>query len=138
MEKCAQKGFDRAGILRDGCITRNRRLESGNPTSMISLCQEAKPLLTRSGGAREKVFQGLSARDYCLSAVVLAFQQNQTSICCLSHEWPPQKIELVISCQSRNNTTGASGACTPSLSRIRARPGRPQAEESRLFSRQPL
>jgi hypothetical protein len=65
------------------------------------------------------------------------FQQNQTSICCLSHEGPPQKIELVISCLPRNKSTGASGACTPSPSRVMARPGRPQAEESRVvFSRQ--
>ena len=61
------------------------------------------------------------------------FQQNQASICCLSHEGPPQKIELVISSQSRNKSTGASGACTPSPSRVMARPGRPLAEESRVF-----
>jgi hypothetical protein len=59
--------------------------------------------------------------------------QNQTSICCWSHDLSPQKIELVISCQSRNNPKGASGACAPSPSRLLARPGRPHAEESRLF-----
>jgi len=36
--------------------------------------------------------------------------ENQTSICCLGPEGLAQKIELVISCQSRNNPMGASGA----------------------------
>ena len=33
----------------------------------------------------------------CLSAMVPAFKQNQTSICCLSPEEPSQKIEFVFS-----------------------------------------
>src|SRR5260370_17777014 len=45
--------------------------------------------------------------------------ENQTSICCLSPEGPAQKIEFVISCQSRNNPMGASGAYAPSLSRLK-------------------
>jgi hypothetical protein len=43
------------------------------------------------------------------------------------HYQPPQKIELVISCQSRNNPKGASGTCAPSPNPLIARPGRPQA-----------
>jgi hypothetical protein len=42
--------------------------------------------------------------------------ENQTSICCLSPEGLSQKIEFVISCQSRNNPMGASGAYAPSPS----------------------
>jgi len=53
--------------------------------------------------------------------------ENQTSICCLSPEGPAQKIELVISCQSRNNSMGASGAYAPSPSRQLTRPGRLRA-----------
>ena len=59
--------------------------------------------------------------------------QNQTSICCLSPAGPPQKIELVLSCQSRNNSMGASGAYAPSLSRLLTRPGRLRAEEILLI-----
>jgi len=53
--------------------------------------------------------------------------ENQTSICCLSPEGPAQKIEFVISCQSRNNSMGASGAYAPSPSRLKTRPGRLRA-----------
>src|SRR5712671_5942619 len=54
---------------------------------------------------------------------------HQTSICCLSPAGPAQKIEFVISCQSRNNSMGASGAYAPSPSRQLTRPGRLRAEE---------
>ncbi len=54
--------------------------------------------------------------------------ENQTSICCLSPEGPAQKIELVLSCQPRNNSMGASGAYAPSPSRLLTRPGRLRAE----------
>ena len=46
-----------------------------------------------------------------------------------------QKIELVISCQSRNFSTEASGASTPSLSRFSARPGRLRIEQFAIRSR---
>ncbi len=59
--------------------------------------------------------------------------QNQTSICCLGPEGPSQKIEFVISCQSRNISKWASGACAPSPSRLTARPGRLRAEETLLY-----
>src|SRR6267378_8206889 len=59
--------------------------------------------------------------------------ENQTSICCLSPAGPAQKIEFVISCQSRNNSMGASGACAPSPSRLLTRPGRLRAEEILLY-----
>ena len=48
-------------------------------------------------------------------------------------ERPAQKIEFVISCQSRNNSMGASGAYAPSLSRLLTRPGRLRAEEILLI-----
>ncbi len=38
---------------------------------------------------------------------------NQTSICCRSPAGPPQKIEFVLSCQSRNKSKRALGACAP-------------------------
>ena len=60
-------------------------------------------------------------------------RQNQTSICCLSPAGPAQKIELVISCQSRNNSMGASRAYAPSPSRQLTRPGRLRAEEILLY-----
>ena len=59
--------------------------------------------------------------------------ENQTSICCLSPAGPAQKIEFVISCQSRNNSMGASGAYVPSPSRQLTRPGRLRAEEILLY-----
>jgi len=47
------------------------------------------------------------------------FLQNQTSICCLRPaSGLEQKIEFVISCQSRNLSTGASRACALSPSRL--------------------
>ena len=47
----------------------------------------------------KKFFEVLQLAVVRLSAIVPAIMQNQTSICCLSHQRPPQKIELVISCQ---------------------------------------
>ena len=79
-----------------------------------------------------KILRCFSSRS-CLSAVVPLRFENQTSICCLSPEGPAQKIEFVISCQSRNNSMGASGAYAPSPSRLKTRPGRLRAEEILLI-----
>ena len=105
---------------------------SGLPTFMISPCQEGKSspdALRRSACIK---FLGASARVRASRRWFLLIQ-NQTSICCLSPEGPAQKIEFVISCQSRNNPMGASGAYAPSPSRQLTRPGRLRAEEILLI-----
>ena len=42
----------------------------------------------------------------CFSGGGFSSIENQTSSCCLSPAGPAQKIEFVISCQSRNNSMG--------------------------------
>jgi hypothetical protein len=61
----------------------------------------------------------------CLSAVVPLRLRTRHPFA----EGPAQKIEFVSSCQSRNNSMGASGAYAPSPSRQLTRPGRLRAEE---------
>src|SRR5882724_6936482 len=95
---------------------------------MISPCQEGKSspdALRRSACIK---FLGLQLAFVPLGGGSSAIE-NQTSICCLSPAGPAQKIELVISCQSRNNSMEASGAYAPSPSRLKTRPGRLRAEE---------
>jgi len=85
---------------------------------MISPCQEGKSspdALRRSACIK---FLGLQLAFVPLGGGSSSIE-NQTSICCLSPEGPAQKIEFVISCQSRNNPMGASGAYAPSLSRLK-------------------
>src|ERR1700682_377896 len=53
-----------------------------------------------------KFFGAFSSRLLPLGSCS-CFQQNQTSICCLSHQWPPQKIELVISCPVLKQSEGS-------------------------------
>src|SRR6266436_4803765 len=94
---------------------------------MISPCQEGKSspdALRRSACIK---FLGLQLAFVPLGGGSSSIE-NQTSICCLSPEGPAQKIEFVISCQSRNNPMGASGAYAPSPSRLLTRPGRLRAE----------
>src|SRR6266704_2033581 len=96
---------------------------------MISPCQEGKSspdALRRSACIK---FLGLQLAFVPLGGGSCSIQ-NQTSICCLSPEGPAQKIEFVISCQSRNNPRGASGAYAPSLSRLLTRPGRRSPTQS--------
>src|SRR5260370_41578048 len=72
---------------------------------MISPCQEGKSspdALRRSACIK---FLGASARVRT-SRRGSCSVENQTSICCLSPEGRAQKIEFVISCQSRNNRWG--------------------------------
>src|SRR5438445_6233596 len=95
---------------------------------MISPCQEGKSspdALRRSACIK---FLGLRLAFVPLGGGSSSIE-NQTSICCLSPAGPTQKIEFVISCQSRNNPMGASGAYAPSPSRQLTRPGRLRAEE---------
>src|SRR5882724_5539002 len=99
---------------------------------MISPCQEGKSspdALRRSACIK---FLGLQLAFAPLGGGSSSIE-NQTSICCLSPEGPAQKIELVVRCQSRNNSMGASGAYAPSPSRQLTRPGRQRAEEILLI-----
>src|SRR5713101_7364960 len=99
---------------------------------MISPCQEGKSSPDALGRSANKVFRSLQLAFAPLDGGSSSIE-NQTSICCLSPAGPPQKIEFVISCQSRNNSMGASGAYAPSLSRLPTRPGRLRAEEILLI-----
>src|SRR5712692_5748439 len=99
---------------------------------MISPCQEGKSSPDALGRSANKVFRSLQLAFAPLDGGSSSIE-NQTSICCLSPAGPPQKIEFVISCQSRNNSMGASGAYAPSLSRLLTRPGRLRAEETLLI-----
>ncbi len=74
-----------------------------------------------------KILQGLQLAFVPLGGGSYS-NENQTSIYCLGPEGLAQKIELVISCQSRNNSMGVSGAHAPSPSRQLTRPGRLRAE----------
>src|SRR6266853_3039973 len=99
---------------------------------MISPCQEGKSspdALRRSACIK---FLGLQLAFVPLGGGSSSIE-NQTSICCLSPAGPAQKIEFVISCQSRNNSMGASGAYAPSPSRQLTRPGRLRAEGILLY-----
>src|SRR5882724_3889811 len=99
---------------------------------MISPCQEGKSspdALRRSACIK---FLGLQLAFVPLGGGSSSIE-NQTSICCLSPAGPTQKIEFVISCQSRNNPMGASRAYAPSPSRQLTRPGRLRAEEILLW-----
>src|SRR5713226_10141896 len=112
---------------------RGTQIPCGQPTSMISPCQEGKSSPDALGRSANKVFRSLQLAFAPLDGGSSSIE-NQTSICCLSPAGPPQKIEFVISCQSRNNSMGASGAYAPSLSRLPTRPGRLRAEENLLIS----
>ena len=91
----------------DPCPTpekrRSRRsvVMSANETSMIGLCQEKKALLTRSGGAREKFFQVLPLAVFASRRLFLLGAEPDIHLLSQPRR-PPQKIKLVISCQSRN------------------------------------
>ncbi len=100
---------------------------SPNGTSVIGLCQEKRALLTRFGGAREKFFQVLPLAVFASRRLFLLDAEPDIHLLSQTRR-PPQKIELVISYQSRNIWREASGACAPSPSPVPARPGRPHAE----------
>ena len=101
-------------------------------TSMISPCQEGKSSPDALGRSANKSLQVSPARVRASRRWFLL--DREPDIHLLS--WPrraSQKIELVISCQSRNNSMGASGAYAPSFSRLLTRPGRLRAEEILLI-----
>jgi hypothetical protein len=74
--------------------------------------------------------------DACagLSAVVPIGYRTRLPFAVSARERAAQKIEFVFSCQSRNLSKGASGACAPWPSRLTARPGRPHAEKIQSLS----
>src|SRR5215470_13401037 len=97
---------------------------SGLPTSMIGLCQEGKSspdALGRSAGV--KIFGFVSASCWPLGPWFL-FEDRTRLPLVGAALLAAHKIEFVFSCQSRNLSTGVSGAYLPSLSRLTARPGR--------------
>src|SRR5713101_6562210 len=101
---------------------------------MISPCQEGKSSPDALGRSANKSLQVSPARLRASRRWFLF--DREPDIHLLSR--PPraaQKIEFVISCQSRNNSMGASGAYAPSLSRLLTRPGRLRAEEILLIFR---
>src|SRR6266852_6971274 len=107
---------------------------SGNPTSMIGLCQEGKSspdALRRSAGVNSFRF---FAACVGLSAVVPIL--NRTRLPFAGAAFPAaQKIEFVFSCQSRNLSTGASGACAPSPSRFNGKTWQAtRSKKSSLFA----
>jgi hypothetical protein len=93
-----------------------RRL-SGNATSMIGLCQEAKSppdALGRSAGVKSLPFQRvvLASRPRFLC-------EDRTRLPFAGAACPAaQKIEFVLSCQSQNLSTGVSGDCALVPSRV--------------------
>ena len=106
-------------------------------TSMISLCQEAKSLLTRSGGARRSITLRSSQPRSCLSARVPAVRRTRHPFAVSGPPGEPsQKIEFVFSCQPRNRQCrGLRRLIPPSPSPFPARPGRKCAANSVFFFR---
>jgi len=68
---------------------------------MIGLRQEKKALLTRSGGAREKFFRVLLPAVFASRRLFLLDAEPDIHLLSQPRR-PPQTIELVTSCQSRN------------------------------------
>src|SRR5882724_1366399 len=105
---------------------------SDYPTSMISPCQEGKSSPDALGRSANKSLQVSPARLRASRRWFLL--DREPDIHLLSRPRRAlQKIELVISCQSRNNSMEASGAYAPLLSRLLTRPGRLRAEEILLI-----
>src|SRR2546426_3502872 len=105
---------------------------TGLPTSMISLCQEGKSFPDALGRSANKSLQVSPARLRASRRWFLFDREPDIHLLSLPRR-ASQKIELVISCQSRNNSMGASGAYAPSLSRLLTRPDRLRAEEILLY-----
>ncbi len=102
------------------------------PTSMISPCQEGKSSPDALGRSANKSLQ-ISPDRLCASRRWFLFDREPDIHLLSRPRRASQKIEFVISCQSRNNSMGASGAYAPSLSRLLTRPGRLRAEEILLI-----
>src|SRR5260221_7162850 len=100
---------------------------------MISTCQEGKGSPDALGRSANKSLQLSPARLRASRRWFLFDPEPDIHLLSQANEWSSQKIEFVISCQSRNNPMGASGAYAPSLSRLLTRPGRLRAEEILLI-----
>src|SRR5215467_12127470 len=100
------------------CLMGSTLLEmDGLLTSMIGLCQEGKSSPDAPGGARVqtlRVFQ----RVVLASRPRFLFEDRTRLPLVGAALLAAHKIEFVFSCQSRNLSTGASGAYLPSLSRL--------------------
>jgi len=94
---------------------------------MIGLCQEGKNSPDALGRSAGISFSNLSARSVA-SRQWLPFDGEPDFHLLAQFFLAAQKIEFVFSCQSRNLSTGASGAYAPLPSRLIARPGRRRAE----------
>src|SRR6266852_61368 len=101
-------------------------------TSAISLCQEGKSSPDALGRSANKSLQVSPARLRASRRWFLFDREPDIHLLSRPRR-ASQKIEFVISCQSRNNSMGASGAYAPSLSRLLTRPGRLRAEEILLI-----
>src|SRR2546426_12613104 len=99
---------------------------------MISPCQEGKSSPDALGRSANKSLQVSPARVRASRRWVLLDREPDIHLLSRPRRGS-QKIELGISCQSRNNSMGASGAYAPSLSRLLTRPGRLRAEEIPLL-----
>src|SRR6266404_6770270 len=108
------------------------RRGGASPTSMISPCQEGKSSPDALGRSANKSLQVSPARLRASRRWFLLDRKPDIHLLSRPRR-ASQKIELVISCQSRNNSMGASGAYAPSLSRLLTRPGRLRAEEILLI-----
>ena len=115
----------------------NRMRWATSGTSMISLCQEAKGLPTRSGGARRSITLRSSQPRSCLSARVPAVRRTRHPFAVSGPSGEPsQKIEFVFSCQPRNRRCrGLRRWMPPSPSPHSARPGRKCAANPVFFFR---
>src|SRR6266436_904826 len=99
---------------------------------MISPCQEGKNSPDALGRSANKSLQVSPARLRASRRWFLFDREPDLHLLSRPRR-ASQKIEFVISCQSRNNSMGASGAYAPSLSRLLTRPGRLRAEEILLI-----
>src|SRR5882724_3478174 len=82
---------------------------SDYPTSMISPCQEGKSSPDALGRSANKSLQVSPARLRASRRWFLLDREPDIHLLSRPRR-ASQKIELVISCQSRNNSMGASGA----------------------------
>jgi hypothetical protein len=78
---------------------------SGNPTSMISLCQEGKSSPDALGrSALIRILQASSARVRASRRWFLFGPEPDIHLLSQANEWSSQKIAFVLSCQSRNKS----------------------------------
>src|SRR2546422_11272669 len=95
---------------------------------MISLCQEGKSFPDALGRSANKSLQISPARLRASRRWFLFDSEPDIHLVSRPRR-ASQKIELVDSPQSRNNSMGAAGAYPPSLIRLLARPNQLRREE---------